>query len=337
VISRVLAIVFGVILAVLIAEVLLRVIVGPPARFLYSHSFTDAQSDFEVVYGTDSQGRRRTCAEKTKVTDPIRVAVLGDSFTFGQGVRDCHDFVSLLNRDLADYEFVNLGSIGAGIESYLLVARDFVDDRFDQVLVVFYGNDVSEVRIDRSLVGRIADRCSLAALVRRAYYRMMSDRQLAQARRGGSDRVKSLDGHLNNILSTLSLDPEYYYAVVVPQTEQVEEFSRKFAELVELLARRVGRENVIVSMVPEGHVVSSPLREFISTHGGRVAAPDDPGPSYRLVEASAAEHGVTFVETFASFREDGDVLYFQRDLHWTEAGQERMAEVLRRVFCSPSR
>ncbi len=334
-IFRILAIVFGVILAVLIGELLLRVVVGPPARFLYSHSFTDAQSDFEIVYGTDSQGRRRTCTGKTKVADPIRVAVLGDSFAFGQGVPDCHDFVSLLNHDLVDYEFVNLASIGAGIESYLLAARDFVGDRFDQVLVVFYGNDISEVRIDRSLAGRIADRCSLAALVRRAYYRLMSDRQLAQARQGGSDRVKSLDGRLNNILSTLSVDPDYYYAVVMPRAEQVEEFSRKFAELAELLALQVGRENVFVTMVPEGHLLSAPLREFISTNGGRVAAPDGPGPSYGLVEALAAEHGVTFVETFASFREGADGLYFQRDLHWTQAGHERMAEILRRVFCSP--
>ena len=78
-------------------------------------------------------------------------AVIGDPFVFGQGVSDCQDVVSRLQGLVPSRDFVNFGIIGVGIETYELVARDMVGSEFTEVLVLFYGNDVSEIVEGKSI------------------------------------------------------------------------------------------------------------------------------------------------------------------------------------------
>ena len=62
-----------------LGEMLVRGVVGPPAKLLYTGSFHDAQTDFDVAYGVTAAGRRRTCGPEARGPRAARVAVIGDS------------------------------------------------------------------------------------------------------------------------------------------------------------------------------------------------------------------------------------------------------------------
>ena len=305
-----------------LGESLTRAVVGAPARFLYTGSLRDSQTDFDVEYGVSPQGLRKTCGPVADAGGG-RVAVLGDSFVFGQGVADCEDFVSLLNLASRDERLVNFGVIGAGIEDYRLVARDLLDDA-DAVVVVFFGNDVMVGA--RRPARRLADHSSALALVRRARRAWIVHR--ARGAPGSEGPIAYLDGRPNNILSLLRQSSDAVRVMVEPAHDDAEMFRASFAKLAATLTRRFGSARVWITCVPDGQTVSRRLARFIRDHGGAVAPFGAPGPAYELVRELSGEHGLRFVDVFAGFAPDGDELYHPHDLHWTAAGHRRMAELL---------
>jgi hypothetical protein len=78
------------------AEIFTRIVGGKPATFSYSGSFRDRQTDWDVVYGVTSAGLRVTCEGAKNADAKRRIAIIGDSFVFGQGVSDCNTFASRL-------------------------------------------------------------------------------------------------------------------------------------------------------------------------------------------------------------------------------------------------
>lgn len=72
----------------------------------------------------------------------LRVAVLGDSFTWGHGVGDEAIFTRLMERDLPGVEVLNFGLSGAASDQQLLILRDHVLPAGpDLVLVMVSRND----------------------------------------------------------------------------------------------------------------------------------------------------------------------------------------------------
>jgi lysophospholipase L1-like esterase len=312
-------------LSAALGEALVRALVGPPAQILYSGSFRDVQSDFDVVYGVTSEGRRRTCGP-SPVANATRVAVIGDSFVFGQGVADCEDFVSLLNLRARDKRFLNFGIIASGVEDYRLIVRDLVADT-DEVLIVFFGNDVPVAGLGRTPAGRAADRSSLVSLVRRARRAWILYR-LREAARDPGGRIADFEGRPNQILSELRKSPDSLRAMVEPTPAEETAFRARFAELAGDLLERFGPGRVWISCAPDGQTVSRRLAEFIREQGGAVAPFGMPGRAYELVRELSHEHGLRFVDVFPGFVEGGDELYHPHDLHWAPAGHRRMAELL---------
>jgi lysophospholipase L1-like esterase len=311
--------------ALVLGELLVRAVVGPPARILFTGSFRDTQTDFDVVYGVTREGLRRTCGPAPDAHHP-RIAVIGDSFVFGQGVADCEDFVSLLNLRSQDERFLNLGIIGGEMDDYAVVARDLLGD-VDGVLVAFFGNDVMDAASGRTPAGRLADHSSAASLLRRARRAWVLYR-IREAARDGGDAIAYLDGRPNHILSLIRQSPDSLRLMVEPTSEQGAGFRERFAELAGNLVQRFGAARVWITCVPDGQTVSRRFAEFIREQGSAVAPFGAPGPAYELVRELSREHGLRFIDVFAGFVADGDELYHPHDLHWTPAGHRRMAELL---------
>ncbi len=307
------------IVALFAGESFVRVVVGPPAAFLFSGPFRDRQTDWDVDYGIGPDGRRATCGATG--AGAVRFAVLGDSFAFGQGVADCRDFVSQAAAMLPALRFQNFGLIGAGVGEYRMVARDRLHPETGGVFVLFYGNDISEIPRARSLAGDLADRMAMFSLfrkLRRGYL-------VAQEVEGGSAATGEPP---NNIRALLRQDPRYFQRVVQPEPERMALFAQAFAGLMGVLKSSVGENGIYVAMAPEGTVVSTTLRGFVERHGGAVAEFGQPGEAYALVRSLAGKHGVRFVENFEAFQRDGESNYFPHDLHWTPAGHATMARLL---------
>jgi len=97
--------------------------------------------DFEVDYSINRFGFR---GRQPSQSGARRYAVVGDSFSFGQGVDEGQTFASLLDESLDGAEFLNFSVPGYSTDQQLLMIRDRVRlFRPDVLLLVAYlGNDL---------------------------------------------------------------------------------------------------------------------------------------------------------------------------------------------------
>jgi lysophospholipase L1-like esterase len=99
--------------------------------------------DFNVSYKTDSTGFRK---QPLFHTSPInkKVALVGDSFTFGFGVNDDETFGAQLARSNPQDEYINLGIPGYSTDQeYLLIKQYGKTNKIDHYILMFYlGNDI---------------------------------------------------------------------------------------------------------------------------------------------------------------------------------------------------
>ena len=100
---------------------------------------------------TNSRGWRDTEREMARPTDGaprgVRLAAVGDSFTFGVGVDDGERFSELMEADLSEVEVLNFGMNGFGTDQELEVLRhEVLGYGPDVVLCVTYlGNDLLDI------------------------------------------------------------------------------------------------------------------------------------------------------------------------------------------------
>jgi hypothetical protein len=150
----------GVGLALLLLEIVLRVVDPPVEVFNPLHGFHDGDTrlgwrgkpdirrrfhtlDFDVIVEHDAHGFRRP--EPAPPQDARgRVLFLGDSFTWGWGVGQGEVFTDHLQRALAkQFAVDNRGVNAFGTGQELLLLQDQLRERsYEKVVVVFCGNDV---------------------------------------------------------------------------------------------------------------------------------------------------------------------------------------------------
>ncbi|HXG48499.1 MAG TPA: hypothetical protein VNO52_12795 [Methylomirabilota bacterium] len=114
--------------------------------------------DFEVAYEIGLDGFRRE-PEPPAGQSRGRVAVVGDSFTFGLGVSDADTFVSLLNRTSTNgLHFKNYGVPGYSTDQeVLLIEREVLPmSPTAVVLVVYLANDVVDNLLPVPVQGNLA-------------------------------------------------------------------------------------------------------------------------------------------------------------------------------------
>ncbi len=92
--------------------------------------------DFDVQYSTNRYGFRGEFCDKG---ERERIAVVGDSFTFGMGVDDDQTFVHLLDVRSQDQAYLNFGVIGYSTDQqHLLIVEQLLRFNSDHVLLVVY-------------------------------------------------------------------------------------------------------------------------------------------------------------------------------------------------------
>ncbi len=103
--------------------------------------------DYEATYSTNRAGFRNQ--DSTPAPATHRVAVLGDSFTFGLGVNNNQTFISVLNKlgnstSENSVQFENYAIPGTSTDQQLLLFRELPDiGNFEEVLLVVYlANDI---------------------------------------------------------------------------------------------------------------------------------------------------------------------------------------------------
>lgn len=101
--------------------------------------------EFDTYITTNSHGMRDKEYSYEKPENTFRVAVLGDSFTWGFGVENEDNYTEVMEKDLGkEYEILNFGVSGYGRGQQLLYfKREVMQFNPDAVIIMAYpGNDL---------------------------------------------------------------------------------------------------------------------------------------------------------------------------------------------------
>lgn len=342
----------GVLVAVVVAEVVLRVFApawleqkmtelragqnfGSDAGWSVErrdgqfYSFTPGAAfpvrhyEYDHTAHVDSLGGRRTVDEECG-QQPI-VPVIGDSFAFGTGVKDAETFVSRLSRRM-DVCLVNLGVPGTGLHDHveILKARHESLGRPDFYVFTHYtGNDLHDawqnMKIRDGTLERgketSSDRPGLLARINH----FVNESSVLR-------RVYLLQFAKGVMLSYTSLGDEHVstYFQIAHRTKYDRSYGSSFQEAVSELEKQAQSKDFryVVVMIPSKWEVND--EEFVQQvkFYGMSTQKVTQGRPGNVAESVFQKYGIKYIDLTNCLRDismDGD-LYYEQDTHFTAQG-----------------
>ncbi len=331
----------------------------------YSEGSMDNGCDFSLTFRTNNRGMRGPGDYAYEKEDGVfRIAFLGDSFVFGQGVKADETASSFLEALLTTsgtrrYEVCNFGvNSYSPILEYIYLKKEAAKYRPDLVILMM---DIADVQDDyyyepHLLYGKDGDisgcdpfkrsgKPDWAALCKK-YSRLffMLDQKLFQSFRkigaiGPLDYVSNkLTGRRNKteILLNRSADAIYFDKFLMFREGKdrrivMRHWARtaKYLALIKKYLDEHGIEFILVTY-PYGHQVGgrqwSQGRAYWGFEPGRVY---DPAEGFAIIEDFTRRERIGFINLYdALVRHKDEILYFDRDGHWTKRGHEVVGRAL---------
>jgi hypothetical protein len=351
VIGRFALILFGILLAVLLVELVLRVVQIPtrftllalleqqwePDNELLLHLKPDldleiiGHPEFQYTTRTNSDGLRDEPFEGT-----FDIAAIGDSFTFGFGVEQADSWPSRLER-IGDVRVANLGWAGWNSHVYPVSIERYAVPLEARIWIwAFVCNDLPE---------------SAGAEA----YLLSGDTNYVSWARGGAIDVANLPfpWNLRSLqLITALIDPElfllpnsgdkvyseggltmrygdYAWDVTDPTNPEVMrgwELTEAALRKAQALATKYGATLVVV-FIPNREHVYWPFLEQVMVDVD-VQQLDDAETRLRLFCDAHDIHYLNLLPGFRARGLEGEMLYFPADGHWNEAGHDLAAHLI---------
>lgn len=298
--------------------------------------------DFEVSYRINQFGFR---GDFSQPDGARRYAVVGDSFTFAQGVNDNRTFVYLLNEAGGDrYGFLNFGVPGYSTDQEYLLIRERVRLFEPDVvlLVVYLGNDLFDNELGFPLQGEHA----------KPYFRLVDGRlvpgnsPVPRQRKSAAARDTSLSavvmGNTGREQATffdriaeLELSRRMGLSRPIPRIPE-EDFRTRFDPALRLFTALVGE----ISDRVEGY--GAELKLVLLPGRSYLAQPDSVSAQYqdylrrRIVGNSAIASSGQVIDLAARLREMHESgaapWYFPNEGHLTTEGNGVVAGILATVL-----
>lgn len=336
-IARLRALFFGCVLALVLLEVLLRLLtLGHWSTPIF---ISDEMTGFRQRGGLEIGGLPTNSGgfnddEPAVTKTGRRLGVVGDSFVFGIVPRELN-FVSRLEKKLGPpHEVLNFGIFAAGPENYLgVLEKDVRAQKVDAVMVVFFvGNDVFQADPHfktRVLLGSPRAVLRSPLLIRfspdylysfkmmRGGWRVLNEEWLDRPEPGGSFSRETF----------LSIEEDRLEVCRRTPSEAVERGYQGTAAFFAELKRFEARTGIAVAVVlaPDQLQVDWKLREELFA---RVAAEefDVRLPQRRLI-AMLEEQELRYFDLLPGLRNAtmGRPVYHERDTHWNDAGNRFVA------------
>ena len=324
-----------------------------------------SEGDFDDVFVTNNRGMRGpgdyAYDKKEGVT---RIAVMGDSFTFGVGVKTEETYSSLLQKSLdasdpGRNEVLNFGvSSFSPVLEYIYLKKEVARYRPDVLVLALDLCDVQddyfyEPHLLRDKSGqiiacdpfRIHGRPDVWAILKeRSVFCAILDEKVVQSFRkmrtmgfvkyfrNKKNKVRNktailLDPHSDNIEFDRFLFAREHkdVAVVLPHWQRTARYLVMIKKFCDEHSMRF-----VLTAYPYGHEVGtnqwSKGREYWGFAKDRV---DDASASFALIRSFAAENGIDFVSLLEPMkRRADDKLYYNNDGHWTALGHRTAAQAL---------
>lgn len=335
------ALAIGVLLALALAEVALRVLQPIPdvANPLYAFHEADPvlgwrgkpnarmrfrRPDFDVFVAHGPEGFR--APDPAPPASPhCRLLVLGDSFVWGWGVGQGEVVTDEIQRSRPDCAVVNRGVNGFGTaQQLLLLRRELATTRYDAVALLFYGNDVadnlSSKRGRRPLFvldeGRLVPRNQPPAALIDPVQRALRD--------------------YSRVYQTLDFGAsvlEHAWERPTPLPAQIARAGKNLR--FEDLPGAAVTLALLDTMAQEARDAGSRFVLISIPNGSELTALTSPYPVVRatraLLEEASRRHGIPWIDLTPAFHaatQAGAALVYPRDAHWTPAGHRLAAESL---------
>ena len=324
-----------------------------------------SEGDFDVSFTTNNRGMRGPRDYSyDKKPDVFRIAVFGDSFAFGVGVR-AEETASavlegLLNRPGGrSYEVYNFGvNSYSPIPEYIYIKKELTKYNPDLVMLMLDVCDIQDdylyephiVRGPGGDIGacdpfRINGRPDAGAiLIRNSRLFFIIDQKFLQSLRkiaaiGPINYISNKFKGVRNkteILTNRDIDNIYFDRFLLVREgknkEVVMRHWQRTAKYLSMIKETLDRRGIKFALVtyPYGHQVGE--NQWVK---GRVYWGFEPGKVYNdrtgfsIIEDFARERRIDFINLYDSLAaRKNERLYFNNDGHWTGRGQEVAAEAI---------
>jgi len=291
----------------------------------------------------NSFGLRSPEVAVPKPPGTIRILLLGDSFTFGMGVRDEQTFARRLEERLqgafgsAPVEVVSAGVISyCPLLEYLQYRHHLHVLEADLVVLNFDMSDVQDhMAYSRDMVvGKdgtplYVTEASLRRQAPSALPNLLMFEWLARQIRGARGRVEST---LKGVSSVRDQDRYLWTLDGGPELDaEARNAMSPIADLSRLLQH--DRIPLLLATYPQPWQVAAdatplpPIRDQYGIGKNTVHLNDRP---FRKLAAFALDHGIPFVSAVPAFRQDPSpaTLFLGNDFHFTPRGHQVYADVL---------
>ncbi len=294
-----------------------------------------ARQEFSYDLSINSHGLRGGEITLEKPAGIRRVAVLGDSFTWGIGASDAEIFTGLIEKDLGKAEVLNFGISGYGPVQYHLLTEKVLSFKPDAVVVAFcLGNDfIDSVLWERYRYYKPFARLDEAGKLVIDGYPIPNVKRFPSSYDGGllgtlhqsSYLFRFVDRHALGLVGRLESfgqkglnlsgrQYEFYATPDDPEVRKAVAINRAlFAEMAK--AYRDKGIPLIVIAVPTGCEFGICFPELKT----------DATVTLRLLKESLAGLDLTFVDPTGILRRED---YWQHDGHWRAAGNRKVADQL---------
>lgn len=318
----------------------------PPGQYRLSPGYRGTITngvEFSHAVTIDPRGFRSTGNQTPESAEVPVVALLGDSFTFGQGVGDEETFAALLPRFAEDpLQVINAGLPGIGVPRAVIRYRRHVRPLAPDavVLVVFLGNDLSDARPDGEAI-RIVDGL-IAPAATPGGVRSCLHRRSHLVRLTGTAGAAPVVGRLRRLLGfgepfavrTLRREMTTYALDPPPPIEAARAATEQAIGRLAATCRADGALLVAVLAPARIQLVETSWRGALEILRLDPSAYDPRRPQDDFAHLFE-RHDVPLLDLTAPFEtalERGEQLYFRRDRHWNAAGHRLAAEEIGRFL-----
>lgn len=291
--------------------------------------------DFDVGYTTNAEGLRGTPWPEVFTSSGKRIAVVGDSFTFGLGVDDDATFVERLQAAESGNTYLNAAIPGYSTDQQLLYLRDRLATwQVDRVvLVVYLVNDLLDNELRFPLQADMGKPLFLATPAGLELTNVPVPREPKPPEERartlatmvlGSEAANTLPSEWQ-LIRTLGLDASTDPALLAGMPARLAGPVDLFVQLITELRSLCETNNVALTLV------LLPGRSVVEMPGSLSAAFQD--ELRRQILLRQAELGVALIDLSPQLRKRREAsterLFFPNEGHLNQAGHRVVAELLR--------
>ena len=331
----------------------------------YTEGTMSSEGDFNIPYRTNNRGMRGPQDyEYAKPDGVYRIAVMGDSFTFGVGVEVGQEYSSLLQKKLDEatpgkYEVLNFGvSSYSPVAELVYFKKEVLKYKPDlMVLALDLGDVMDDYFYEKNLVydknGEIAGcdpfmkngRPDIWAIAKQnsMILTMLDEKGFQSIRKmkaiGLGRYLENKREHVRN-KSFLFMEPDldnvefdrFIFSREGKDLAIVRRHWQRTAKYLAMIKKMADANGVdfLLTSYPCGQDVGESQwakgREYWGFEAGRVY---DPSFAFSLLKSFARENNIDFVSLLQPMRRNKDkTLYYNNDGHFTPEGQKIVAETL---------